>query len=167
MARAFGSYPKCRGFESPSRYHSRSTVMWIFFCFLFYDVINDRCRCTGRKETDCQKGLDPILHTFAISSDWYPHVHCRALEGVLTSYGAWYNNPDVTAVAQNAFIFYDVHELNSVLCSFPTGPHFPEEVTSPPAKEAAISQNEFRSRYASVRGASSSRPFSAALPFLS
>ena len=55
------------------------------------DVINGHRRRAGRKEIDCKTGLVSILHTFARSSDWNPHVHCLALEGVLTSYGAWYN----------------------------------------------------------------------------
>ena len=55
------------------------------------DVVNSRRRRAGRKEIDCKTGLVSILHTFGRSSDWNPHIHCLALEGVLTSYGVWYH----------------------------------------------------------------------------
>ncbi len=33
LARACGSYPQCRGFESPSRYEKRETLVGFFFSY--------------------------------------------------------------------------------------------------------------------------------------
>ena len=68
LARARGSYPRCRGFESPSRYDLESIDCSVLFCFIENYQLPGRinnCLCVFYKTKTLREDAQKSIYYFA------------------------------------------------------------------------------------------------------